>query len=350
MSLGEAPPAQAGPAARSVCRRFGVCLLVLLAVDQAVPALLRRAEARHYESDAPLRFKSFDLFPLGPLTDYLREHPVGPMPRTGFFGNSVMWGYLLDGPQTISCAFARLAPEARVLDFSAAGFQGASSYLIAKRVVDDLDAFYIYIDKRTDHGDTHPLLPKVIAISEADAAAFGLKVAGPGRRALDRLAGVWKLRRDSYRLQAAWFGTSTQQAIRLWAEALFNRLKAPADRGAAVGVAPREQARWHAPADAAPISDEERARLAAAHPVVWRFAQLLAEHHRPGVFFQFAGPTQPIAEAELPAFNAAFDGITIATLTMPAGWYQDDGVHVTAKGAEGIARALRDHARLRRPD
>ena len=66
--------------------RLLVCVLGLALADQAVVPLLRRAEAQRYESNRQMRFENSDLFMLGPLTDYLLEHPKGERPRAAFFG------------------------------------------------------------------------------------------------------------------------------------------------------------------------------------------------------------------------------------------------------------------------
>ena len=325
-------------------RRVGVCLLTLAALDQAVAPILEISERRHYESGEQLRFRSLDLFPLGPLTEYLQAHPVGPKPRVGLFGNSVMWGYLLEPTQTVAAVLQRLTPDAQVFDFSAGGFQGASSYLLAKTIPDSLDLFYVFVDGRTHTQPPHALLPKVIPVSRGDAARFGLAAPAWYQAGTARLAGCWRLGRYSYRLQAAWFGTSTQQAIRLKIEQVFNRVTAPPPAFPPVSAAFTLDGEWYAPVGTARPSPQMLNELAQRYPVVWQFAQLLAQHHKRAVFFQFAGK-EAVREQDLALLNAQLaPEIVIASLRLPAGWFQSDKRHLTPDGAEGVARLLAAHA------
>ena len=329
--------------ARAAGRRLLICLAVLTAVDQAVVPVLRRAEAQRYESGAQLRFENSDLFMLGPLTDYLQEHPVGAKPRAVFFGNSIVWGYGLNPDEAIPSAFQRSLPGARVFNFAVNGFESGNAYLISKATIDSIDAFYLF--HIGDHA--HPLLAKLIDMTPEDAARFRLERPSRLQERFDQLFGFWKLARYSYRLQAAWFGTSTRQYVYLhkgeWARRLLGRDTAHAEAAwAADAAAPAgaERAVWHAPVARGEVSGAMLAQLADRHWLLWDYAGLLSSHRKHGAIIEWAGG-ETLTEEERAAFNAHFHPYVVAaTLAIPASWRLPDGLHLNAEGTRGVAWVL----------
>ena len=323
----------------SVCRRLLTCAVVLLAVDHAVLPTLRVAEAHRYESDALIRFENSDLFVIGPLTDYLRETPVGRRPRILFFGNSFVWGYGIDGEQTIPAMFQRLTPQARVFNLGVNGFESGNAYLMTKAVIDAIDRVYLF------HigGGAHPLLPQLIPVSPEDAARFGLRPRSASPAWLERVTGRWRLATASYRLQAAWFGTSTRQAIYLrkgaWVRSLMGR-RAPSRGGEELPPAPVEQARWEAPVAAQAPDEAAQRGLASRHPLLWDYARLLAAHHTRGVIISGVHGTGPIEREDLRQLNAMFAPyVVFGALELPESWFLDP-VHLTPSGCRGVAELL----------
>jgi lysophospholipase L1-like esterase len=327
---------------RSAFRRLGFCILVLAAVDRAVPSVVRVSEQRRYESDVQVRFENSDLFLLGPLTAYLREHPQGTKPRVVFFGDSVVWGYFVKPHEAIPAAFQRLTPGVRVLNFGINGFQSGSAYLITKAIVDAVDVVYLF---DADEG-AHPMLPKLIEVDADDAARFGLSRPSRFEQLLDRLTGSWALHRYSYRLQAAWFGTSTRQYLHLhkgeWVRGLLGH-RAAEDPGA-LAEAPADTAQWAAPRLRGPVTPEAAERVASAHRLLWDYALLLAGHRKHGVIIEMAGHHAALTEEEQRIFNARFHPyVLLATLGVPDAWLMKDRVHFTPEGTRGVAEALRRH-------
>ena len=172
--------------AASVWRRIGVCLLALAVVDQAVLPILRAAEARRYESDVPVRFENSDLFVIGPLTAYFKEHPVGRKPRVVFFGNSFVWGYGVDGHETLPAMFQRLEPSARVFNFGINGFESGNAYLMSKAIIDAVDT--VYLVHIGEHAN--PILAQLIPVSQEDIARFHLRSASTPRLVPSEVEGL----------------------------------------------------------------------------------------------------------------------------------------------------------------
>ena len=333
-----------GTLRRSVWRRLAVCLAVLAVVDHAVVPVLNVAEVKRYESDVQVRFENSDLFLLGPLAQYLQEHPVGPRPRAVFFGNSVIWGYALNAQAAIPSQFQRLAPDVRVLNFGVNGFETGSAYLMSKAIIDAVDAFYLF----PIGDDAHSLLPKLIEVSAEDAQRFNLTLPSRFERAFDRLIGFWRLRRYSYRLQGAWFGTSSRQYVYLHKGEWVRRLLGQGAPGIGAGPeglppAPRELAGWDAPVAEQEVSPEEAARLAGRYPLVWEYAQLLQRHRKYGAIVELARGTATISREDRGLLNAYFHPyVIVAQLSVPDSWFIDN-VHCTEEGTLAVAWTLYEH-------
>ncbi|MBI2094013.1 MAG: hypothetical protein HYT88_04750 [Candidatus Omnitrophica bacterium] len=298
----------------SVARRLAVCFLTLLLLDYGVGPLLRQAEHRRYDSGVPVRFGSSDLFLIGPLSDYLRKHPVGARSRVAFFGNSSIWGYGLTPQETVSAAFQRLSPRTQVFNFGMNGFEMGSAYLMAKAVIDAVDVFYVF-----DLGSrAHPMLPRLIPVSVEDAQRFGLEQPPALEQAFNARLGFWKLHRYANRLQGAWFGSSMRQYVYLnkskWIQKLLE--KQPGQlTGTSVELQPvLETGHW-------------QAKIAFWKP-------------REKEKYEYAGGKRSMSSRDQALLNAQFRPyVLVASLKIPSSWLLD-GQHYTASGATAVAKVL----------
>lgn len=331
--------------AASVWRRLIVCAAVLLAADFAVLPLLRYWEPRRYESDKPLRFENSDFFLLGPLVEYLKENPVGQKPRVVFFGNSVVWGYFLEAHQTIPARFQQWMPQVRVINCGVNRLQTGSAYLITKQLLDSVEAVVLVVPG----GDAaDPLLPALIPLLTDDAERFGLSRPSPWQVKAARLGRFWRLKRYAYRLQGAWFGTSTRQFVYLnksrWIKALLGRRGQAVSRDPLPVVAVAEGV-WLSPRAAVQPSDGELQGLRNAHLLLYDYAQLVLEHKRRGVIVQFSGQRGVMSPEQLKLFNAHFAPyVTAVEMRIPQAWLTADKVHLTAAGSAGVAQLIYQHA------
>ena len=152
-------------------RRLLTALVILAVLDPLVPPLLERLERQRYDGDSLFRFNISDLFSLGPVVAYLREHPRGPRPRVMFLGSSVVWGWEVRAPETMPAQFQRLNPGLRVLNFGLNASETPTSYLIARDVVDAVDLFVAI-----DFGDgANPRLSTMIPVEPRDIERFNLR-------------------------------------------------------------------------------------------------------------------------------------------------------------------------------
>jgi len=315
---------------------------VLALIDQAVVPILRISEAGRYESDVQVRFENSDLFLLGPLAEYLREHPAGRTPRVLFFGDSVVWGYQIKSHEAIPAAFQRLVPEARVLNFGVNGFTDGSAYLMSKAVIDGADAVYLF----HHDGPADPLLPKVIDVSPEDLTRFNLAPLSPAERAFTRLRSCWRLSRYAYRLQGAWFGTSTRQCLYLHKGEWLRRLLQPAPPAGGrplppLAPHPEGRALWDAPVAQRAPAESEQTALAQRYPLLWDYATLLSTHQKHGAIIETSIETTVADEHERALLNVAFHPYVIfARVTIPDSWLQPDRIHLTPEGCRGIAELI----------
>jgi hypothetical protein len=188
-----------------VARQAVVAVLCLAALDRLIPGWLASAEARRYESEIAGRFAQSDVFALGPLVTYLREHPHGPRPRIAFLGDSTVWGYGVAAEDTVAARFQARAPETHVLNLGLNSTETVDLYLIAKSMLDSVATLYVF--------DRLPRLrlqqlPQLIPVAQDDLTRFGLTP--PLHASGNGVLSFWRLFRDSYRIQAAGLGTSTR--------------------------------------------------------------------------------------------------------------------------------------------
>jgi hypothetical protein len=321
-------------------------IVTLAAIDPFVPDVLHRLETARYESDSVFRFENSDLFPLGPLVQYLREHPTRDRPRIVFFGNSVVWGYFLDPQDSLPAQFQRLTSKARVFNMAINGFETGNAYIITKHIIDAVDGIYLF----PAGGTAHPMLPKLVDVEPVDLERFALTPVDPQEARLASLLGFWRLRRDAYRLQTALFGTSTRQYV------YMNKMSIPrkiwrARRVGAVEPVPERASRNPVPRVEvetepvrAPVSEARRRQLAAAYSLLWDYAELVRAHSKQAVVVNVKGSSFDLAPSDRADLNRIFrPHVSFVTLTIPAA-LRFDRLHLSAEGARAVAHALLGHA------
>jgi hypothetical protein len=160
------------PRALRPARRLIVACLLLAVFDRFVPDLQRRVEWRRYEETQAFRFEDSDLFGLGPLVSYLRDHPRGERPRTLFLGNSVLFGYKLAAGRSRRgsrrCARRRRCSMRPSTDLN---WGANASSRSGDRYV---DRFYVCAARRGAS-----LLTSLIPVDAADRARFRLQRPDP---------------------------------------------------------------------------------------------------------------------------------------------------------------------------
>lgn len=319
-------------------RRLAFALVFLIIADQFEPAILRRLEHRRYEDRArDFRFVSSDFFALGPLIAYFRDHPRGDAPRVVFLGNSIVYGHFLSAAEALPAAFQRLDPSVKVFNLGINGFQAGSSFLVAKAAIDAVDLVYVlrHLEARAE-----PMLPRLIPVDEADRMRFQL---ARGRRAdawLSSAANHWRLYRDTHRLQAALFGTSTQeylyQNMGALARSSIARLRAagPGRDSSAQTVT------TEAPASDAMPGPARHAQLRQRHPELWAFGDLFAARRKSVVLLHIPGYSDELPLDAIADFNRVFapHGQILILHIPPALTF--DGRHLTRAGAAQLARVL----------
>jgi hypothetical protein len=316
-------------------RRLIFAVVWLAVFDQFVPEMQQRVERQRYEGAQAFRFENSDLFALGPLVSYLRDHPRGERPRTVFLGNSVVFGYELTATEAVPARFQELHPETQVFNAAVNGMELGSNYLVSKAIIDSVDRLYILLGT----AGTQPLLTSLIPVDASDAIAFHFQLPDPVEARLQSIAGIWRLYASTYRLQAAMFGTSTRQWIHLRGDAL-RRVIAPDEGQAAAG--PRsssggsiELTHWRS---TTPPTPERRVELQRRDDVLWRLAELVYRRRKRAVFLQIGLAGTDTSETA--DFNAAFDPfVEIVRLTIPPA-LRFDAQHLTAEGARLVAEAL----------
>jgi hypothetical protein len=324
----------------AAARRLIAAVVTLAVIDPWVPGWLARAERARYEGAGVFRFANSDLFAIGPAVDYLREHPRGERPRALFLGNSVVWGYGLQPADSLPVQFQRIEPSMRVLSFAVNGFGVGSAYLLLKDVVDSIDVAYV----NANGAAVNPGLPRLIPVDEADVERFGLDRPDVSERRLESWLGVWRLYRWSYRLQVAWFGTSTRNFIYTNKAALFGSKTEPQAGRAdnppgSGGVAIHRQA--------ATATNIDEAALARTQPALWDAASLMRARGRHAIFWTLTNGRTP--DPDWDALNRAFAGSSaFVEIEVPAEMMIDER-HLTARGSAAVARLLSDITRRELP-
>jgi hypothetical protein len=319
-----------------VKRRLVLILFWLIAIDQAVPFVLEHLERRHYEGTRAFRFENSDLFALGPLVQYLRDHPQHPHRRVVFFGNSMIFGYFLKPEDAVPAQFQKLQPDARVYNAAVNGQELGTSYLVAKDIIDSVDVLYVQVVG----GEANPLLPSLIPVDDSDLRRFHLEAPNRVETRLESWLGrVWHLYADNYRLQAALFGTSTRVFVYMHKKDPLKALHAthsaeawPAIRGEVSVRAPRK------PGPVLAQNGQQRIKN--------DLAALARAHHKRVVFLEFEW-TNNATDGEDAAFNAAYAPYaeTIIVHVPPAVTF--DGQHLVPASSAAVAQALAAHEEVR---
>jgi hypothetical protein len=308
----------------TAARRLIVAVLCLAAFDQLVPAILQRAEHHRYEDRETFRFQNSDLFALGPLVAYLREHPRGDRPRTMFLGNSVIFGFGLAPEEAVPGVFQSRHPETKVFNAAVNGFELGSNEVVAVAVSAAVDQLYVL--RGSDK--VEPRLGLMIPVQQYDGR---FERPNQQERRLQSFLGFWNLYSSTYRLQAAWFGTSTREYV--------HRLLRPAKP---MTFIPTDgEVRTGAPRSAVVPSAERQDQLRRRDRPLWNLCRLTADGRLRVTVLQI-GPPAPGSDgdAEIADFNAACEPYArIVTLLIPPALMYD-GRHLTPTGARRVAEAL----------
>ena len=311
-------------------RRLLFALLWLALLDFFIPPIVRRAEYARYETGAVYRFENSDLFALGPMVRYLREHPRGPRRRAMFLGNSVVFGYGLEARDALAAQFERLAGDTRVFNAAVNGAENGDSDLVGKAVIDSVDTLYVQLTLRSR---ARPILGTLIPVDDDDVRRFALDRTDPIEATLRSLLGrVWRLYAVNDRLQAAFFGTSARQYLYLHKRELLL---------AALGRAPRKAP--ETPRSAIAVSLSARRDGAPLPSAMLDLAEVAKSHRKRLVILDFQ---RRVAAAD---FNAAYAPYAeIVTIDVPPA-LRFDKQHLTPAGANAVAAALVAHDRERAP-
>lgn len=306
-------------------------LLWLVLIDQGVPPLLEHLEQRHYEGTKTFRFENSDLFGLGPLVQYLREHPRHQRRRVVFFGNSMLFGYFLNAPDAIPAQFQKLQPDARVYNAAVNGQEIGTSYLVAKDILDSVDVLYVQVVGV----NANPILPSLIPIDDAGLRRFHLT---PPNRVEERLQSwlgrVWHMYGLNYRMQAALFGTSTRVFLYMHKADLARALRA---------APPQSWAPIHghislrAPRAAGVLRAETKQQK-----IKNDLAALARSRAKRVVFLEFEW-TNNGDDDEVAAFNAAYAPFAETIIVHVPPEVTFDGQHPVPASAAEVAEALARH-------
>ena len=320
-------------------RRILIAAIALVVVDLIEPGVLRRLEASRYEDvSKDFRFENSDLFGVGPLVEYLRDHPAGRQPRVVFIGNSVTYGYGLSAAEALPGQYQRLDRDEKVLNVGVNGLDIASAYLMAKATIESVDHFYVLC--RPDPTGA-PLIGRHIPVDDDDATRYGLPRVDWLESTLRRGAERWALYRDSYRLQAALFGTSSRQFVYLHKGELARRVLSTV-RAQSRPESPPGATTATAPIAASLPDDQRLAAIRTTSPtMLWTFAELFRGTGKHLALLQLRGFAEWLPDDRSVAdFNRAhFPHARIVMLEIPLILRSDD-LHMTPAGAAALAQAL----------
>jgi len=328
-------------AARSRLRRLAAALVTLVVIDRFVPGWLGRAEHQRYESGPVFRFQYSDLFAVGPVVDYLRQHPRGDRQRVVFLGDSIVWGYRLRPEDSLPSQFATLRPSVRVLNFAVNEFGSGSAFLMLKAIIGSIDTVYLEIGGRA----VNPGLARLIPVTDADVERFGLDRPDRWEQQLERVAGFWRLYRGSYRLQAAVFGTSTRNYLYTNKSAVLWWREAPQqDLDGGPGIAPARSSSSRLVVSheisAAEPTGERREEVARAEPWLWEYATFIHQSGKRAVFFAVLPPDGAKENRNWADLNRVFAGSVVCVQVGVPDDLKIDPTHLSAAGSHQLAELL----------
>lgn len=315
-------------------RRLVFVVMWLIVADLFVPPILQRAEHARYESGAAFRFDNSDLFALGPMVRYLREHPHGERRRVLFLGNSVIFGYGIDARDAVPARYEKRAGTARVFNAAINGEEMGDIYLISKSVIDSVDTLYVQL---ISGEGARPILGKLIPVDDDDAQRFHLERVNRVEATLDSLLGrVWGLYGNNDRLQAAFFGTSTRQYIYLHKRELI------------AGRHPQPETTIHPQPPVPLFAPRATTGMRSQLPrTVLDLGSLAVAHHKRIVIIDTQHRRSAEFDAAVADFNATHAPYAeIVILTVPPA-LQYDRLHFTPDGADAVAAALVAHEAAR---
>lgn len=306
-------------------RRLMFVVLWLVLADCFVPSILQRAERTRYEGSVPFRFENSDLFALGPMVRYLREHPHGERRRAVFLGNSIVFGYGISARDAVPAQFETLIGNTRVFNAAINGQELGDSYLVGKAVIDSVDTLFVQL---IDREGARPVLGTLIPVDDDDARRFHIERRTAVETTLRSLLGrVWRLYAVNDRLQAALFGTSTRQYLYLHKKELLT------------GRHPEVPLATSSNAPAVSLS-APRNGIGSLPRTLLDLAALAKARRKRLVVLDFQSKGNATAVAE---FNAAYAPYAeIITIVVPDS-LEYDHMHFTADGAHAVAAALVAH-------
>ena len=327
------------PTNRSAFRRLAFMILWLIVLDPFVPPILHRLETWRYEGGTAFRFENSDLFGLGPLVSYLREHPRGERRRVVFFGNSLIFGYLLDVADALPAQYEKQVPGTRVFNMAINGQETGTSYLVEKAIIDSVDVIFVQEISRK----ANPMLGSLIPVTSDDARAFGLQMPDPAEHRMKEWLGrVWRLYGSNERLQAALFGTSTRQYLYLNKRVILKTLLGSRTRiDKASAPEPRERPVVLAPRAPVAIARDRRT-MSKDEQLVYALADFTRAHRKRIVFlnFEYLGQ-QP--RPEIAQFNAEYAPFAERVVVMVPPTLIFDEQHLHEHGCRLVAAALAKH-------
>ena len=323
-------------------RRLSFMLVALLGFDLFVPSTLARLERRHYEGGAAFRFENSDLFALGPVVAYLREHPHSTRRRAVFLGNSMTFGYGLAAEKALPAAFEKRRPEMRAFNLAINGQELGTGYLIAKAIAGSVDVFFVQVI-----GDlANPMLGALIPVDDHDFARFRLPRPNRLEQQLKSVAGrTWRLYGTTERIQAALFGTSTRQYLYLHKRdivlSMLRRRATPARNDESAFAATAAHPTLRIPrADAASLA----AGPTSISGLLRDFAERARVHKKRALFIEYEYD-KPLDDSGVAQFNASYAPFAEVVMIHVPRALTNDGQHLNAQGARLVAELLDRHER-----
>jgi hypothetical protein len=318
------------PPNRHAARRLIFLLIWLVLFDQFIPVILPSIEQHRYEGPSALRFENSDLFGLGPLVAYLREHPGHTRRRAVFLGNSMMFGYSLNADAALPAQFEQQRPGTHAFNMAMNGQELGTSYVIAKAIIDSVDILFVqYVGEQAN-----PILPSLIPVDQADIKTFRMQQPDPLEQWLKERAGrVWRLYGANERIQAALFGTSTREYLYLHKRDITMRLlrRHPAAPLPPPDV-PERPALLLPPSNRPPSPNRTPG---SQEDLLRRFAEFGRAHHKRVVFLVF-----DYSAGSAPAFPPIqSSGAEVVLVHVPA-TLTFDGQHLTVQGCRLVAALL----------
>lgn len=328
---------------RRALTRLAFLLGALVIVDLLLPAVLHRLEVRRYEAGPSFRFENSDLFGLGPVVDYLREHPRGERRRAVFFGDSMIFGYLLDAAEALPAQYERRTPGTRVFNMAINGQELGTSYLVEKAIIDSIDVLFV----QEIGTKANPMLGSLIPVDSRDVKRFALDPPQPLEQRLDDgVRRLWRLYREKSRIQAALFGTSTREYLYLnkrdIARRILGPLRGPVRPASEPPLPPGAERPQLLPQPLPSSRTVDRSHPSPEDALVFAIADVARAHRKRVVFLQFEHlGFQPSDTAA--RFNAVYEPYAERVLIRVPRAFIFDEQHLSPHGCALVAELLARH-------